>query len=512
MKKKNINSSRYHFVVLCQPTFIITMQNSKTLITSVITQVIMAFQCQNCKAPIALDETLSNLSKAQTHYLLGRSGKPSHHVPLSPANYIPQDRLNLAHKALQDANDDAIITQDYSKLSYSNSFDSQKSYVFLSDGEDEDEDGHETEDVKGAGEGQTEEQLPDFSKISSLNQVFHILSTNEDVNHPMCGECAHLLASNYKLKFDQSQREKESYLGFLKKLKETEASLASAATDSTLDAKLGESHAEFVQLKTLEEEKLKELQDLEAKYDELVGQLAELDLELKRLNSHELNDIIKLKNSLSLELLLKQNKLDQAKALYQKHLNHLDQLRALNIYTKLFEISFDKEDNYARINGYRLGYKVAWPEVNVALGQVVLLLSFLKKRFLLTLDSYKLVPMGSKSYVVKKGVSSNDETGERTKTSSVLQLYSSNEFTLGKLFNFNKLDVSMIALLDILSQFETNLMAIDEDLELPYKIASKHDMIGGKSIRVTSNGQWTESCRYLLIDLNWVLTYASTMS
>lgn len=469
----------------------------------------MAFHCQNCKAPIALDDLLANLSEAQGNFLLGKTAKSSLHLPLSPAKYIPQDRLKLAQKALHEADSDSLITKDYSKPE---SYDSQKSYVFLSDGEDDDEDHQLIKELDGAGDVQNEEQLPDFSKINSLNQVFQILSTNEDVNHPMCGECSHLLASNYKLKFDQSQREKESYLGFLKKLKETEASLSSTVSDNALDTRLGESHAEFLELQSLEQDKLKELQDLEAKHGELVAQLTELERQLKSLNSNELNDIIKLKNSLNLELLLKQNKLDQAKALYQKHLNHLDQLRSLNIYTKLFEISFDKEDDYARINGYRLGYRVPWPEINVALGQVVLLLSFLKKRFLLTLDSYKLVPMGSKSYVIKRGVSSQDETGERTQTSSVLQLYSSNEFTLGKLFNFNKVDVSMIALLDILSQFEVKLMSIDEDLELPYKISPKHDMIGGKSIRVTSNGQWTDACRYLLIDLNWVVTYASTRS
>lgn len=471
----------------------------------------MAFHCQNCKAPIALDESLKNFSKAQTNLLLGKSGKASQPSALSPARYIPQDRLNLANEVLKNGNKDAMISQDFSKIGESTSYDSQKSYVFLSDAEDEDESSNlASEDVITHGDIHNGEQLPDFSKINSWNQVFQILSTNEDVNHPMCAECSQLLTINYKLKFDQSQREKESYLLFLKRLKEAEGNLT--VTDSGLDTKLNESRAEYLQLKTLEEEKLKELLDLEANYDALIGQLNNLDKELKRLNSHELNDIIKLKNSLSMELQLKQNKLDQAKALYQKHLNHLDQLRSLNIFAKLFEILFDKEDNYGRINGYRLGYRVSWPEINVALGQVVLLLSFLKKRFQLTLDSYKLVPMGSKSYVIKKGVSSNETNGERTKTSSVLQLYSSNEFTLGKLFNFNKVDVSMIALLDIISQFEAKLVSFDEDLELPYKISPKHDMIGGKSIRVTSNGQWTESCRYLLIDLNWMLTYASTRS
>lgn len=471
----------------------------------------MAFQCQNCKAPIALDNSLRNLSRAQTSFLLSKAGKASQPSPLSPNRYIPQDRLKLAQQVAQNGTHDAVISQDYSKPLELTSYDSQKSYVFLSDAEDTD--GNTNEDSDATNDRRDihgEDQLPDFSKINSLNQVFHILSTNEDVSHPMCGECSHLLTTNYKLKFDLSQREKESYVAFLKKLKEAESSLT--VSDGALDGKLSESHGEYLQLKKLEEEKLEELQALETNHEELTLQLGELEAELKKLNSHELNDIIKLKNSLSMELNLKQQKLDQAKSRYQKHLGHLDQLRALNIYTKLFDILFDKQDSYGRINGYRLGYRVPWPEINMALGQVVLLLTFLKKRFDLTLDSYKLVPMGSKSYLVKQGTISHEETGERTKTNSVLQLYSSNEFTLGKLFNFNKVDVSMIALLDILSQLAAKLVTLDEELVLPYEISPKHDTIGGKSIRVTSNGQWTESCRYLLIDLNWLLTYASTRS
>lgn len=469
----------------------------------------MAFHCQNCKAPIALDDSLRNLSKAQTNFLLRKTAKPNPDPQLSPSKYIPKDRLELANQVIQDDDSDALISQDYSKLSDSMLHDTHTSYVFLSDAEDVDDSGKDEEGTHENGDLHSNEQLPDFSKINSLNQVFQILSTNEDVNHPMCAECSHLLTTNYKLKFDQSQREKESYLGFLKKLKLTEESLT--ATNGAADAKLSESHAEYHQLKALEEEKLNELQKLEDKYDALASQLTELSQELQNLNSHELTDIIKLRNSLTMELQLKQNKLDQAKTLYQKHLNHLDQLRALNIYTKLFQILFDKENDHARINGFRLGHKVAWPEINVALGQVVLLLSLLKKRFEVDLEPYKLVPLGSKSYIIKRGTSSN-ANGERTKSNSVLQLYSLNEFTLGKLFNFNKVDVSMIALLEIISIFEKKLVLLDEELELPYEISPKHDMIGGKSIRVTSNGEWTESCRYLLINLNWMLTYASTRS
>lgn len=456
----------------------------------------MVFHCQSCNSPIAIDETLRNLSQAQLGLLLSKSGKPAPFSKLSPPQYIPKDRLERFNSL---TGSDAVISKDYSERPAS--YDSHQSYVYVSDDDQEAGLAADSDNKMNP----NEDQLPDFSKIKTLDQVFQILLTNQDVNHPMCSECAQLLTQNYKLKFDQSQREKEYYLSFLKKLKERE----DGALAGVADEKITRSARELKELHELEQTKLAELEDLEKQHEELTEKLEELTGQLAELNLTELNQIISLKNSLNLDLQVKQSKLDQAKALYNKHLNHLDRLRTLNVYTKLFDILFDQKDNYGRINGFRLGYKVPWPEVNVALGQIVLLLTFLLKRLGVHLEGYKLVPMGSQSYLVKQGKPSG---GEDRKTSSVLQLYSSNEFTLGKLFNFNKVDVSMISLLDILSKFEEKLMSIDEGLAFPYTISPKRDAVGGKSIRVTSNGQWTDACRYLLIDLNWILTYASTQN
>lgn len=449
----------------------------------------MAFHCQSCKAPIALDDTLRHLPHAQLRLLVSKTS-PVPAPALSPPQYIPQDRLARLQGATADPA--GATVRDHSAydppvLSY----DSQQSYVYVSD----EEEPEEREGSAGA-----EEQLPDFSKIRTLEQVFEILLANQDVSHPMCAECAELVTLNYKLKFDQSQREKELYLAFLKKLRDRGDDASGA-----LHEKMSEATREASNLRELEQTKLAELEALEATHEQLARKLDALSAQLAALNGTEMHEIIRLKNSLTLDLQVKQHKLGQAQALYHKHLNHLDQLRTLNVYLKLFDILFDASDSYGRINGFRLGYKVPWPEVSIALGQVVLLLTFLKKRLHVLLPQYKLVPMGSKLYLVKQ----TRHEGEEAKAPLVLPLYSTNEFTLGKLFNFNKVDVSMIALLDILSQFEEKLLTHDESLAFAYKISPKKDTVGGKSIRVSSNGQWTEACRYLLINLNWVLSYAS---
>lgn len=474
----------------------------------------MTFQCRQCKSPIALDESLKSLSKGQIEHLLKKSERQFEVAVKSPEHYIPSDRLELANKALAEGDLEPHFSLE--RTSENESPKTHLAYVFVSDSEIEGEHGQNNSEDSRERDGHQdqdglydEEQFPEFSKVKSLGHVFQILSTNQDVDYPMCADCAQLLTENYKLKFDQSQREKDYYMSFLKKMKEKRP--FSDTSEDVLDKEMEASTAELRHLEDLQLSKLHELESLETTYGELSSQLEALSRELEELNVGKLEEMAKLRNSLNLELNQKQDKLDQAKAFYQKQLDHLDELRALNIYTELFTILFDKQDNWGRINSFRLGYRVPWPEVNMALGQIVLLLVFLKKRLSVTLEFYKLVPMGSKSYIIKNGASVNLVEGEESgsKAHAILPLYSTNEFTLGKLFNFNKLDVSMMAMLDILSQFEAKLTSFDHGLELPYKISAKNDTIGGKSIRVTSNSQWTEACRYLLIDLNWILSYAS---
>lgn len=472
----------------------------------------MTFHCRQCNSPIVLDDSLKSLSKGQIDHLLKKNENKFDAPVKAPKLYISHDRLELANKALELGDSDPLFKLNYTLDNKSPN--SHLAYVFVSDSELESDhnDSKELERQKNLIDhnGLSEDgQFPEFSKVKSLRHVFEILSTNQDVDFPMCVDCAHLLTENYKLKFDQSQKEKDYYMSFLKKLKEQKP--FTNADEDILAKEMEEVAVELRLLEELQSSKLHELESLETTYSDLSSQLDLLTRELEDLNVGKLEEVAKLRNSLNLELSQKQEKLDQAKSLYQKQLDHLDELRSLNIFTELYSILFDKQDDYGRINTFRLGYRVPWPEVNAALGQIVLLLVFLQKRLSVTLKFYKLVPMGSKSYIIKDGTTLNllhaEDPG--SKTHSVLPFYSTNEFTLGKLFNFNKLDVAMMALLDILAQFEVKLTSLDQELELPYKISARHDSIGGKSIRVTSNSQWTEACRYLLIDLNWILSYAS---
>lgn len=519
-------------------------------------------KCQKCNSPLHIDKSLLGLSHAQQNLLVGKVDyADSGLARLNPQDYIPPDRLKLYNevtsnsqnpkkKAMYDSlsdesdEDDKEIADSSEQTDVYNgqfqSVDANESHLensqsfLLLKSETDDSlssslEREATTDPSAAvtssnqtsprrNADQTNGVKTISQRLSTLEHIFKILSSNQDIDHPLCLECANLLVENYKLKFDQNQKEKDNYLAFLRKLKSQE----NAFNVTDLEDNLKSTVEEFQQLKKVESKKLAELRSLETEKVALDSELNNLEREYDQLVNGDLNAVLKLKNQTDFTLHNKVNDLEKAKASYQSSLDHLDEIRGMNIYKQIFNITF--ESHYGTINGFRLGYKVPWPENNSALGQIVLLLVYLLKRFNLKLQNYKLTPLGSQSHIVKittplaTGSTSVDNGGgtggsgsiyvER-KTKTILDLHTSNEFSLGKLFNFNKLDVSMIALLDIVSQIESKIVSIDSEIALPYKISAKRDSIGGNSIRVTSNSEWTTSCKFLLINLNWLLLHSS---
>lgn len=509
------------------------------------------FTCKKCDSPLTLDDSLRKLNLSQLSHLVNKQqdkqfAKENIKIldDLDPQEYIPQERLDLYTYVNRDNiepiqyrnylesedeededDDDEQEIEDGTTSELMASSSGSNSYLVLdeeSPESDDDAEGNEHQAPNNDHDGDREIQMS--NRIKTLSKIFEILSNNQDIDHPLSEDCASLLIENYKLKFDQSQKEKDNYLSFLRKLKDKDdqfniygngenEELNSNILHEDLDMKLTQSINEFRELALLEKNNLLKLKELENTRAELNSQLKRYEKEFETLQHESFDNMLRLKNKLQLELNDKRSKLEQVKAAYHVHLDHIDKLRNLNIYTKIFDISCDNDDNYGTINGFRIGYKVIWPEINAALGQIVLLLVFLLKRLNLKSSTYKLVPMGSQSQIIKFNtvvpLEDGIPSGQTTKSKTVLNLYSSDEFSLGKLFNFNKLDVSMISLLDIVSQIEHRMRSLDNSIELPYKISPNKTSIGGKSIRVTSNAEWTQGCKFLLTDLKWMLTFIS---
>lgn len=140
--------------------------------------------------------------------------------------------------------------------------------------------------------------------------------------------------------------------------------------------------------------------------------------------------------------------------------------------------------------------RVPWQEINAALGHLVLLMATVSSRLNLKLQGYRLKPMGSTSRIEKY---ERDLSNPSKPKVTILEVYSSGEYQIERLFTHSKLDNAMIALLEIVSQIATKLKELDSNIDLPYKMSK--DKIGDASIRLsskTANEEWTGACKFLL--------------
>lgn len=448
----------------------------------------ISMNCLDCDTPLKLDDSLLHLNNKQKQVLLSKSKDLDDDILLiNPQDYLDQHKLDLYNQVEQD-----------SPL-YNELLDSEE-------GEDYDEDEPEEEDDTSFIDldnsfvildgDKTDSTTYISGRIKMLDKVFKILSSHSSIDHPLSAQCANLLLENYKIKFDQTNWERDKYISFLKRLKIQEKD----DEDVDVDAKLDDSIEQLHQLQLKQSQALDHLKQLELQKKQLQLDLSAYKSQLNTLNTKQLNLIYKNQNQHQLNLQQAKYKLNQQNSRYKYHLVHLDQLRAFNIYTTLFKIEFN---SFPTINSYRLGYKIINQEINGALGQIVLLVKFLVKRLHLKLENYQIVPLGSKSYIVKISKSQDSST------KSQLNLFTSNEFSLGRLFNFNKLDISLLALLDVVHLIETRIKILDSEIELPYKIDVQSGLVGGKSIRITLNSEWTDGCKFLLVNLNWILLWTS---
>jgi beclin len=86
-------------------------------------------------------------------------------------------------------------------------------------------------------------------------------------------------------------------------------------------------------------------------------------------------------------------------------------------------------------------------------------------------SSYVLHPMGSVSKIEELKPDPSNPTAEPKST--MLELFSSGDLPLGRLFMHRKLDSAMVAFLDCLRQLGDFAEAHDANLKLPYKHSSR---------------------------------------
>jgi len=111
--------------------------------------------------------------------------------------------------------------------------------------------------------------------------------------------------------------------------------------------------------------------------------------------------------------------------------------------------------------------KVEWNEINAAWGQTLLLVATVAEKLNFQFEGYVLHPMGSVSKIEEIKVDPSNPNAPPKST--MLELFSSGDLPLGRLFMHRKLDAAMVAFLECLRQLGDFAEAHDANLKLPYK-------------------------------------------
>ncbi|KAL8687412.1 MAG: hypothetical protein Q9218_006411, partial [Villophora microphyllina] len=301
-------------------------------------------------------------------------------------------------------------------------------------------------------------------QIASTTHLFEILSAHSDIDHPTCTECTDLLLTHLQSRLSAAQKERDTYITFLKSLNTTAPSPAAIqkAEKSLKEARTAESKA-FSELLALEKQK-----------KELDNEMASLEAESLALDKEE-QDFWRDRNAFSLTLSEFQNERDALQAAYDHDTLQLERLQRTNVYNDCFCISHD--GNFGTINGLRLGrlappQNVEWPEINAALGTTALLLATVAEKLGFAFQGYRIRPMGSTSHIEKFSEATpaasqasstatitpqhtsptSHSTTQPAGKSTSLDLFSSGDLPLGGRFLHRRLDAGMVALLECIRQ------------------------------------------------------------
>jgi beclin 1 len=392
-------------------------------------------------------------------------------------------------------------------------------------------------------------------EVEKTQKLFSILSSHSDIDHPICTECTSLLLSSMNTRLAASTRERDSYISFLKSLQSSSSSIPGDEEVVTAEAEfidaLEKEKAAFEELKILEEEK----RGLEAEIAELEEQSQALEHEEEAFWASR-NSFDETLHELSADL----------SSLQQKHGHDQQQLQRLqrtNVYNDTFCIGHD--GYFGTINGLRLGrlpnQHVDWPEINAAWGQTLLLLATVAEKLNYTFQGYRLRPMGSTSRIEKiewpqqspdtsqpntrsgpRGQHKNQLPTTATPKITSLDLFSSGDISIARVFWHRRFDAGMVAFLECISQLgrfveRTSSSVLGEERPSPSRSPSLRNAgpktrvfpypINGEMIGDPTTGQavsirlgaglqqddkWTKACKYALTCCKFLLAHVSNMS
>ncbi|KAI9812474.1 MAG: autophagy protein 6 [Pycnora praestabilis] len=498
--------------------------------------------CQKCRTPLKVDSSLDDLNPAAFDLLLGATGTSLHQskalTQSKPA--YPQDRKELYDKASESAQSptfkrvipaprhgqedqtsatrSSMIPKDNPAMSFVMLTESQVVPPPSSNHARDGRGNPKARRKENVGHVEIEEKRESLShRMEITTRLFEIMSSRSDIDHPICVECTELLVDGLQKRLGNATRERDAYVEFLKKVNiETPTEEDRQKAEADLKATREQENVAFAELQDLEKEKAAVDRDIVA-----------LEEEARRLDFEE-EKFWRERNAFALTLSSFQNERDGVNLQFDHDSRQLERLQRTNVYNDTFCIGHD--GFFGTINSLRLGRlanpPVEWAEINAAWGQTLLLLATVAEKLDFAFDGFRLRPMGSMSRIEKieypQSASTNTSSPSHPAPAkvSVLELYSSGDLPLGRMFLHRRFDSAMVAFLECLRQLGAYVehasvqgpsAGVGQGLKLPYEI--KKDRIGDASIKLGFNQDegWTRACKYTLTCCKFLLAHASNV-
>lgn len=396
---------------------------------------------------------------------------------------------------------------------------------------------------KRNGTSKDSEAEPLSSKINKTESLFAILSSQSDLDYPMCQECTSLMLTYFTGRLNSANKERDAYAGFLKSAQQ---SVSSAARESDVKASRKSTDA-----KKLHSSLYEQLENTESDMKQLEAQIMELEEQTQQADLEE-QAYWTSRNSVDDGLHQTTSRLSFLREKQTHDIQQLERLQRTNVYNDTFCIGHD--GYFGTINGLRLGrlpnQNVDWAEINAAWGQTLLLLATVAERLKFTFQGYRLRPQGSTSRIEKleypqqsPDLARQNATGRDRGLHSAaanpapkitpLDLFSSGDMAIGRLLNHRRFDTGMVAFLDCLGQlgkYVERTSSIDINPKppsarhafprnppskrvLPYPIQG--DKIGDVSIKLGvgfhQDENFTKACKYALTCCKFLLAHVSNL-
>ncbi|EXJ66914.1 uncharacterized protein A1O5_10109 [Cladophialophora psammophila CBS 110553] len=506
--------------------------------------------CQKCRQPVRFDSSLENINPASFDLLVASTGKSqlsSLTSTISRMNY-PQERKDLYHRVSTQANspvykrsivapkDETLLSRRHDLLNGNTDMsfiEITQSQVALTDKEHNNRKS-QSQNVKTNGSDVV--PVKDTRMSARKNQVedlFAILSSHSDIDHPMCQECTSLMLSQYTTRLGSANRERDAYAGFLKSTQNISSEVRRPSDAKKAGGTIYE-----------------QLQSTEAEISKANTEIAALEEQLQH-EELEQQAYWNSRNSVDDSLYHTTTHLSFLREKQLHDFRQLERLQRTNVYNDTFCIGHD--GYFGTINGLRLGrlpnQNVDWSEINAAWGQTLLLLATVAERLKFTFQGYRLRPQGSTSRIEKLEYLQQPPDVQRQQTTgrdgglhsaaanpepkvTPLELFSSGDMAIGRLLNHRRFDGGMVAFLDCLAQlgkYVERTSSVDLNSKpsmrnatlwnppskrvLPYAIQG--DKIGDVSIKLGvgfhQDENFTKACKYALTCCKFLLAHVSNL-